>query len=101
MVHYPSKVQLSRLANPLKGISSRHLSKEYNAHVRRHLWGGHFWPGSHFAGSCVGAPPTAVRVHREPAAPLMTKPANRADPCSQPRPEQHRNALHLPSERVR
>ncbi|WP_405634538.1 IS200/IS605 family transposase [Streptomyces sp. NBC_00056] len=61
LVHYPPKVQLSRLVNSLKGVSSRYLRKEYDADVRRYLWGGHFWSGSYFAGSCGGAPLTVVR----------------------------------------
>ncbi|PZG85987.1 IS200/IS605 family transposase [Streptomyces sp. NTH33] len=65
LVHYPPKVQLSKLVNSLKGVSARLLRKEYDAHVRRHLWGGRFWSGSYFAGSCGGAPPTAVRQYIE------------------------------------
>jgi putative transposase len=67
LVHYPPKVQLSKLVNSLKGVSSRRLRQEYDSHVRRYLWGGHFWSGSYFAGSCGGAPLTPV--HRGPAAP--------------------------------
>jgi putative transposase len=63
LVHHPPKVQLSKLVNSLKGVSSRYLRKEYDAHVRRYLWGGHFWSGSYFAGSCGGAPLTAVRQY--------------------------------------
>jgi putative transposase len=65
LVHYPPKVQLSKLVNSLKGVSSRYLRKEYDAHVRRYLWGGHFWSGSYFAGSCGGAPLTVVRQYIE------------------------------------
>ncbi|WP_432137874.1 IS200/IS605 family transposase [Streptomyces sp. bgisy154] len=65
LVHYPPKVQLSKLVNSLKGVSSRYLRKEYDAHVRRCLWGGHFWSGSCFAGSCGGAPLTVVRQYIE------------------------------------
>jgi putative transposase len=65
LVHYPPKVQLSRLVNSLKGVSSRYLRKEYDAHVRRYLWGGHFWSGSYFAASCGGAPLTAVEQYIE------------------------------------
>lgn len=39
LVHYPPKVQLSKLVNSLKGVSARLLRKEYDAHVRRYLWG--------------------------------------------------------------
>ena len=43
--HYPPKVQLSKLADSLKDVSSRRLHQEYNSHVRRYLWDGHFWSG--------------------------------------------------------
>ncbi len=49
----------------LKGVSSRYLRKEYDAHVRRYLWGSHFWSSSCFAGSCGGAPLTVVRQYIE------------------------------------
>ncbi|KNE80384.1 cytosine methyltransferase [Streptomyces fradiae] len=63
LVHYPPKVQLSKLVNSLKGVSARLLRKDYDAHVRQHLWGGHFWSSSYFAGSCGGAPLTVVRQY--------------------------------------
>ncbi|MFF1569074.1 IS200/IS605 family transposase [Streptomyces sp. NPDC058293] len=59
LVHDPPKVQLSKLVNSPKGISSRGLRQEDDANIRRHLWGGHFWSSSHFAKSCGGAPPGA------------------------------------------
>ncbi|MER7203822.1 IS200/IS605 family transposase (plasmid) [Streptomyces sp. NBC_01003] len=65
LVHYPPKVQLSKLVNSLKGVSSRRLRQEHSAHVRRYLWGGHFWSGSYFAGSCGGAPLTVVKQYIE------------------------------------
>ncbi|MER6066747.1 IS200/IS605 family transposase [Streptomyces sp. NPDC001792] len=65
LVHYPPKVQLSKLVNSLKGVSARLLRKEYDAHVRRYLWGGHFWSGSYFAGSCAEAPLTVVKQYIE------------------------------------
>ncbi|MFB7992621.1 IS200/IS605 family transposase [Streptomyces sp. NPDC056002] len=65
LVHYAPKVQLSTLVNSLKSVSSRYLRKEYDAHVRRHPSDGHFWSGSYSAGSCGGAPLTAVRQYIE------------------------------------
>ncbi|KAK1185871.1 transposase [Streptomyces sp. NBS 14/10] len=59
------KVRLSKLVNSFKGVSSRYLREKYDAHVRRHLWGGHFWSGSYIARSCVGAPLTVVRQYNE------------------------------------
>ncbi len=36
-VHYPPKVQLSKLVNSLKGVPARLLRKEYDTHVPRYL----------------------------------------------------------------
>ncbi|MQY39827.1 hypothetical protein SRB17_78550 [Streptomyces sp. RB17] len=65
LVHHPPKVQLSKLVNSLKGLSARLLRKEYDAHVRRYLWGGHLWSGSYFATSCGGAHLTVVKQYIE------------------------------------
>lgn len=64
-MRYPLKVQLSKLVNSLKRVSARMLREECDAHVRRYLWGGHFWSGSYFAGSCDGAPLTEVKQYIE------------------------------------
>ncbi|WP_425508505.1 IS200/IS605 family transposase [Streptomyces roseirectus] len=61
LVHHPPKAQLSQLVNSLKGVSARLPRKEYDTHVRRYLWGGHFWSSSYFAGSCGGEPLTVVQ----------------------------------------
>ncbi len=47
-------------SSPLKGAWTRLPRKEYDTHARRYLWGGRFRSGSHFAGSCGGAPSTAA-----------------------------------------
>ncbi|MBP0457686.1 IS200/IS605 family transposase [Streptomyces montanisoli] len=65
LVHYPPTVQLSKLVNSLKGVSSRRLRQEYDNHVRHHLWGGHFWSGSYYAGSCDGPPLTDIKLYIE------------------------------------
>ncbi|MET8046408.1 IS200/IS605 family transposase [Streptosporangium sp. NPDC005286] len=65
LVHYPPKVALSKLAGSLKGVSARMLGKEYGAHVRRLLWGGHFWSGSYVAASVGGTPLTVLKHYIE------------------------------------
>lgn len=65
LVHYPPKVALSRLVNSLKGVSARHLRQEFPAHIRKYLWGQHFWSPSYFAGSCGGAPLSVVKDYIE------------------------------------
>lgn len=54
LVEYPPKVQLSKLINSLKGVSSRLLRKEC-PNIKRYLWNGALWSPSYFAGSCGGA----------------------------------------------
>ncbi len=65
LVHYPPKVALSRLVNSLKGVSARRLRQEFPAHIRKYLWGEHFWSSSYFAGSCGGAPLSIVKDYIE------------------------------------
>ncbi|MGI8312412.1 IS200/IS605 family transposase [Saccharopolyspora hattusasensis] len=63
LVHYPPQVVLSRLVNSLKGVSSRRLRREFPEHIRKYLWGSHFWSPSYFAGSCGGAPLEIVKEY--------------------------------------
>jgi putative transposase len=55
----------------LKGVSSRYLRQEFTDHVNPAIVHGRFWSGSYFAGSCGGAPLTAVKHyidnHKHPA----------------------------------
>lgn len=54
LIEYPPKVQLSKLINSLKGVSSRRLRQEFPI-IHRYLWNGALWSPSYFAGSCGGA----------------------------------------------
>lgn len=65
LVHYPPKVQLSKLVNSLKGVSSRRLHFECTGQVNRAIMHGRFWSHSSFAGSSGGAPLTVVRQYIE------------------------------------
>lgn len=64
-VHYPSKIALSRLVGSLKGVSARRLRQEFPAHIRRYLWGDHFWSPSYFAASAGGAPLKVIKEYIE------------------------------------
>jgi len=55
LINYPPKVAVSNLVNSLKGVSSRHLRKQY-PEIKSKLWGGSLWSPSYFASSCGGAP---------------------------------------------
>jgi putative transposase len=63
LVSFPPTVQLSRLVNSLKGVSARRLRQTFPTHVRRYLWGGHFWSRSYFVGTCGGAPLSVLKAY--------------------------------------
>jgi putative transposase len=60
-LEYPPTVQLSKLVNGLKGVSSRLLRENYS--VRRHR--AHPWSPSYFAASAGGASLSIIRAHIE------------------------------------
>lgn len=51
LVEYPPTVQLSKLVNSLKGVSSRRLRQQYRMRTHRDR----LWSPSYFAASCGGA----------------------------------------------
>ena len=61
MIHYPPKVELSKLVNNLKDVSSRYLRSEFPNQIEKHDWKGVLWSPSYFAASCGGAPISIVR----------------------------------------
>lgn len=63
LVAYPPKVQLSRLAQELKGLSSRRVRARRFPEVTSTLWGRAFWSPSYCAVSCGGAPLATVRAY--------------------------------------
>ena len=65
LVHYPPTARLSSLVGSLKGVSSRHLRREFERHLRRYLWGGHLWSPSYYAGSAGGAPLSVIGQYIE------------------------------------
>lgn len=64
LVEYPPQVQLSKLVNSLKGVSSRMLRKELPALAARY-WKGVLWSPAYFAASCGGAPLDVVKQYIE------------------------------------
>lgn len=65
LVQYPPQVTLSTLVNSLKGVSSRVLRRDHPEKIKPLLWGDHLWSPSYFAGSCGGAPLSAVQDYIE------------------------------------
>lgn len=67
LVNYPPKVQLSKLINSLKGVSSRRIRQKF-PQVKYH-WtnrkSGALWSPSYFAGSVGGAPIEILKQYIE------------------------------------
>ncbi len=61
LIHYPPKVQLSKLVNSLKGVSSRMLRIEFEKQISKLYWKDVLWSPSYFAASCGGAPVETVK----------------------------------------
>lgn len=61
LVEFPPSVQLSKLVNSLKGVSSRRLRAKKFPEIEKKLRGGHLWSPSYFIASCGGAPLEIVR----------------------------------------
>lgn len=65
LVNFPPKVAISHLVNSLKGVSSRHLRREF-PELERHYWRTQrLWSGSYFAGSVGGAPISMLKKYIE------------------------------------
>jgi len=64
LVNFPPHVQLSKLVNSLKGVSSRLLRKEF-PEIEDNYWKGVLWSRSYFAASIGGAPISILRQYIE------------------------------------
>lgn len=64
LVNFPPHVELSKLVNSLKGVSSRMLRKDFPEMEKRY-WKGVLWSRSYFAASCGGAPLAVLREYIE------------------------------------
>ena len=64
LINYPPKVAVSNLVNSLKGVSSRHLRKDF-PEIKNKLWGGSLWSPSYFASSCGGVPLEIIKLYIE------------------------------------
>ena len=65
LINYPPKVSISKLANSLKGVSSRLIRKKNYPSIRKKLWGGALWSPSYFSSSCGEAPISIIRQYIE------------------------------------
>lgn len=54
LFQYTPQIQLSKLVNNLKTVSSRYLKKEFEEQFRKFYWKDALWNGSYFVASCGG-----------------------------------------------
>lgn len=65
LVSFPPTVEISRLVNSLKGVSSRYLRRDY-PELASHYWRAkRLWSGSYYAGTSGGAPLSTLRQYIE------------------------------------
>nr|WP_051789375.1 IS200/IS605 family transposase [Endozoicomonas montiporae] len=65
LIHYPPKVQLSKLVNSLKGVSSRKMKLHHPELVKPAYLKNALWARSYFAGSCGGASIDVLKTYIE------------------------------------
>jgi len=64
LINYPPKIQLSKLVNSLKGVSSRMLRKQIPSIANRY-YKNVLWSPSYFVASCGGAPLSVIKQYVE------------------------------------
>ena len=67
LVNYPPQVQLSKLVNSLKGVSSRMLRQQMPS-IGKRYYKNVLWSPSYFAASCGGAPLSVIKQYVEQQA---------------------------------
>ncbi len=63
LIEFPPTIQLSKLINSLKGVSSRVIRRDHHKHVKKYLWGGHLWSRSYYASTAGGAPLETIKEY--------------------------------------
>ncbi len=65
LFQYHPDVELSKLVNNLKSVSSRKLRQEFVEHLESFYWKDVFWSGSYFVASCGGVTVSTLRKYIE------------------------------------
>lgn len=65
LFQYHPDVELSKLVNNLKSVSSRKLRQEFAEHLEQFYWKDVFWSGSYFVASCGGVTVSTLRKYIE------------------------------------
>ena len=61
----PPQVQLSKLINNLKTVTSRRLRKEFEEYISKYYWKPYFWSNSYLILSTGGAPLEIIKKYIE------------------------------------
>ena len=65
LFQYQPNLELSKLINNLKSVSSRKLRQEFSEHLAKIYWKDVFWNGSYFVASCGGVTISTLRKYIE------------------------------------
>ena len=61
----PPQIQLSKLVNSLKTVSSRLIKKKFNEHLKKYYWKSAFWSRSYCIVSTGGASIQTIKKYIE------------------------------------
>lgn len=59
----PPQVQISKLVNSLKTVTSRRVRKEFSEHVSKYYWKPYFWSASYLILTTGGAPLEIIKEY--------------------------------------
>lgn len=65
LFQYHPDIEISKLVNNLKSVSSRKLRQEFAEHLEGFYWKDVFWSGSYFVASCGGVTVSTLRKYIE------------------------------------
>ena len=59
----PPQVQVSKIVNSLKTVTSRRLRKEFEEHISKYYWKPYFWSNSYLILTTGGAPIETIKKY--------------------------------------
>jgi len=65
LFQYHPDLQISKLVNNVKSVTSRKLRQEYAEHLEKFFWKDVFWNGSYFVASCGGVTISKLKEYIE------------------------------------
>ena len=65
LFQYHPDLQLSKLVNNIKSVTSRRLRQEYAEHLEKFFWKDVFWNGFYFVASCGGVTISKLKEYIE------------------------------------